>query len=158
MLKKIKKFKSRSSKTQSSKAQSVIIQFTLFFLIGLGLFIGVGSLFRMQTDIFRGDVAGASLKLSSSYLTSAAILSVGCIECDVVESKLFISNATAGYFTEVSLSSDGIRTATSPASKEFASSMHNLNYTFQLEGQALSVQTINLTYERNQIKLEVSGV
>lgn len=138
------------------KAQSIIIQFMIFFLAGLGVFISIGLLLRVQTDRFREDVASASLKLSSSYLTSAAIAAVGCRECNVTENKLVIGNATAGYFTEVFLSSSGIRTATAPPSKQFTSTMHNLKDTLQLSGQAPSIKTITLTYERDQNKLRVS--
>lgn len=138
------------------KSQSIIIQFILFFLIGLGVFIGVGSMFRMQTDIFREDVAMTSLKVTNSYITSSAIVSLGCKNCDVVESKITIKNSTVGYFTQVFLTNSGIRTSTAPPSKEYSSSMHNLNSSLTLTGQAPSVRPINLTFNRNQNKLEIS--
>jgi hypothetical protein len=158
MFKKIEKIKriKPSVGFKSSKAQTVIIQFILFFLIGFGVFIGVGTLFKMHSDIFKEDAAKASLKLTGSYLTSAGISSLGCRECDIVETKLSIINSTAGYFTEVFLSSGGIKASTAPPSKQFTSSMHNLNYSLQLSGQAPSIRPINLTFNRNQNKLEVN--
>ena len=140
------------------KAQSIIIQFMIFFLAGLMVYISVGTLFRTQTDVFREDVAAASLKLSSSYISAYAIASVGCRECSRVQTKLSISNATAGYFTEVFFGSSGIKTSTAPPSKQFTSSMHNLNETFKsgMSGQAPSIRYITLTYERDQNKLWVS--
>jgi hypothetical protein len=138
------------------KAQSVIIQFMLFFMIGFGIFIGVGMMFRARTDMFRDDTLMSSLKLADSYLTSIAITSLGCRECDIVESRVSIGSLSVGYYREIFLSSNGIRVATAPPFKEFNSSMHNINYTFQLDGVAPSVKTINLTFSRTQNKIEIS--
>ena len=41
----------------SSKGQSIIIQFTLFFVIGLGIFIGSGMVFRARGDAFRDETS-----------------------------------------------------------------------------------------------------
>lgn len=140
-----------------AKGQSVIIQFILFFMIGLGVFIMIGNFFRNQSDMFRDDVVVGGLKLSASYITSEFVASNGCIECDTVQSKLSIGNSTAGYFTEVFLTDgSGIKVSTAPALKEYSSAMHKLGDYFELSGQAPSIKPISLTFNRNQNKLEIS--
>jgi hypothetical protein len=150
-------FKKPRFRIKKSKAQSVIIQFVLFFLMGFGIFVGVGMLFKTRSDIFQGDVATASLKLTSSYLTSTAIASMGCLECDIVESKVTILNTSAGYFTEVILSNEGMETSTAPKFREYISSMHNLNETLQLDGSAPSIITISIVYDRPQDELNITS-
>lgn len=150
-------FKKPRFKIKKSKAQSVIIQFVLFFLMGFGIFVGVGMLFKMRSDIFQGDVATASLKLTSSYLTSTAIASMGCVECDMVESRVTILNTSAGYFTEVVLSGEGIETSTAPSFREHRSSMHNLNESLQLGGSAPSIITMSVVYDRLEGEINITS-
>jgi len=111
----------------------------------------------MRSDIFRGDVAIASLKLTSSYLTSTAVSSVGCMECDVIESKVNIFNISAGYFTEVVFSSEGIETSTAPKFRTFTSSLHDLNESLQLDGSAPSIITMSLIYDKSRNELNLSS-
>lgn len=138
------------------KAQSLIVQFILFFMIGFSLFLVIGNFFRYQSDIFRGDIADLSLKLTNSYLSFLVINSVDtCKQCDYVETSVKFENTTAGYFFDISFSSEGLRVSTFPKYSSFTSSIHNLNKSIRMQGEKFSVETLNLTFSRTKNELEV---
>lgn len=137
--------------------QSYIMQFILFFLIGIGLFIGIGNFFRIQYELIREDTADVSIEMINGYLSSLVVASVdSCIQCGTVEHIVKISDTTAGYFLEVLLNESGLVVSTVPPERGHVSSINNLNYSVDfVDGSAPSIQPINLTYDRNLNKLEV---
>ena len=137
--------------------QSYIMQFILFFLIGIGLFIGIGNFFRIQYELIREDTADISIEMINGYLSSLVVASVdSCIQCGTVEHRVKISDTTAGYFLKVSLNESGLAVSTVPPERGHVSSINNLNYSVDfVDGSAPSIQPINLTYDRNLNKLEV---
>lgn len=137
--------------------QSYIMQFILFFLIGIGLFIGIGNFFRIQYELIREDTADVSIEMINGYLSSLVVASVdSCIQCGTVEHIVKISDTTAGYFLEVLLNESGLVVSTVPSERGHVSSINNLNYSVDfVDGSAPSIQPINLTYDRNLNKLEV---
>ncbi len=137
--------------------QSQVIQFVLFFLMGIAIFTTIGNYFRVQSELLRNDVSVYSVEMINSYLSSVAIASVDtCKECNIVENKIRISETTFGYFLEATLSSNGLTISTVPSKFEYTSSVNNLNESISfVSGSAPSVQPINLTYDRNQNKLEI---
>lgn len=140
----------------SDAGQSYIMQFVLFFLIGLALFMGLGNFFSIQYQLMRRDTADISIEMINGYISSLAVISVdSCMHCGVVENNVRIGNTTAGYFLEVELGDNGLTVSTAPAEKEHTSSINNLNHSVLLEGSAQSIRPINLTYDRNQNKLEI---
>ena len=140
-----------------SKGQYLIVQFVLFFLIGLTVFLTFGNIFKFRADIFREDVADSTRKLIDSYFSSLVINSFdSCKECDFVNISVRIENKTAEYFHELSLSSDGLEVTSQPEGKSHLSSIHNLNSTLDFSGNSSSAKTIILTLRKNQNKLEVS--
>jgi len=140
----------------SDAGQSYIMQFVLFFLIGLALFMGLGNFFSIQYQLMRRDTADISIEMINGYLSSLAVVSIdSCMQCGVIENSVRISNTTAGYFLEVELGESGLTVSTAPAEKEHTSSINNLNHSVLLGGSAPSIRPINLTYDRNQNKLEI---
>ena len=137
--------------------QSYIMQFILFFLIGIGLFIGIGNFFRIQYELIREDTADVSIEVINGYLSSLVVASVdSCIQCGTVEHRVKISDTTAGYFLKVLLNESGLVVSTVPPERGHVSSINNLNYSVDLvDSSAPSIQPINLTYDRNLNKLEV---
>lgn len=149
------------SKGQSLvKGQSLIIQFVIFFLIGITLFIGLSSFFRLQSENLREDLVKLSLEMINSYISSMVVSSVdSCVNCGVIENKVHLGKTYAGYFIEINLNESGLAVATAPRQVAQLSSINNLNESFdpgKITGSASSVKTINLTYNRNQNKLEVN--
>lgn len=140
-----------------NSGQSYIVQFILFFLIGIGLFVGIGNFYRIQYELIRENTADISIEMTNGYLSSLVVASVNsCLQCGVVENNVRIPDTTAGYFLEMLLNESGLVVATAPPEKGHISSINNLNYSLALDGSAPSIQTINLTYNRNQNKLEIT--
>ena len=70
------KFLNSRSGRLSQSGQSYIIQFILFFLIGIGLFIGIGNFFRIQYELIRRDTVGVSIEMINGYISSLIVASV----------------------------------------------------------------------------------
>lgn len=146
-----------SASNLGSLGQSHIIEFVIFFLIGIALFAGVGNFFRIQAESLQSELSGSAFELIGNYFASAAVASVdACKQCGSVENDLRISDSVFGYYLQLSLADDGLTVATAPATKSFTTSANNLNasVTF-VSGSAPSIQPINLTYDRNQNTLEI---
>jgi len=140
-----------------TKGQSVIVQFILFFLIGITLYIGLGNLFRIQSEVVRSDLIGLYLDMIESYVSSVTVSSVeGCTDCDIVENKIKLDKTYASYFIEVGINDSGIFAETAPKQYGQLSSINNLNQSLNIiEGSAPSIETINLTFDKTQNKLEI---
>ena len=139
-----------------SSGQSLVVQFILFFVIGLFLFIFIGNVFRAQSLLFREDVATAGRKLFGSYLSALIVTAYdSCKECDNVVIRGKIQNTTGSYFHQVQLSSAGLRISSIPDGQTYQSSAHNLNAE-TWSGSAYSVKTIIFTLSKNQNNLVVS--
>lgn len=139
------------------KGQSQVIQFILFFMIGLGVFLSISSFFRMQLDTFGKSVADSSRKLTASYFSAVSIYStVSCKECDNINTSIQLQNRTANFFLEVVGTSSGIDVRTQPGNETYSSLIHNLAISLaSVEGIGSSVRPIVLSFNKNQNKLRV---
>jgi hypothetical protein len=137
------------------KGQYLVIQFLLFFLIGLSVFLSIGNLFRYYADVFGANVANSYRKLLNSYISSAIIYEfANCKQCDVINSTFRIKNETAEYFYEIYYTSLGLNVISQPGGRNYLSSVHNLNYTLSPTGSyAVSIKPINLIIDKTKNKL-----
>jgi hypothetical protein len=125
-------------------------------MIGFSLFLLVGNFFRSQSEAFRSEIAELNLRMASSYISSLSINFVdSCKQCDYVETRAVLKNISAGYYFQINLSSIGLNISTLPDYKSFVSSLHNLNESTYMEGNKVSIQTINLMFNRTKNELEV---
>lgn len=136
------------------KGQSLVIQFVLFFLIGFALFLGIGNFFRLQSDIFKADVASSGLELTNRYLSSIIITANSCRGCDFINISTKIQETYAGYYLEMELSKQGLNVST--VNNNFISSIHNINSSLSPSGKSSSARPITLTLMKSQNKLEVN--
>ncbi len=136
------------------KSQSLIVQFILFFVIGLGIFLSLGNLFKFHSETIRGDVIDYSVKLTNSFISSAIISTVdSCKQCDSISTNMQLEKTIAGFFTEVELK-NGLNI--SAGGKTFPSSIHNLNETIGIQpSKASSAKVITLTFDRTNNKLMI---
>lgn len=140
-----------------NKGQWLVIQFVLFFLIGLTIFIAIGNIFKIRADIFREDIADSTRKLINTFVSSLIVNSfTSCKECDYSRISIKIENTTAEYFFEIYSNNSGINVVSQPGGKNYLSSVHNLNLTLNFSGQSASAKNIILTLTKTQNKLEVS--
>lgn len=139
------------------KAQSLVIQFLLFFMIGLGLFLSVSNLFNIRLTTFGSSVADVNRKLVNSYISSIAISSFDtCRKCDNVNIIIKLENRTANYIMELALNSSGLNVITQPEGKNYLTTIHNLNYSIaNLQGSGSSNKPIILTYDKTKNELRL---
>ena len=139
------------------KAQSLVIQFVLFFVIGFTMFVVVGMSFKAQSDMFREDVVNYTLGLTGSYVSSAAISAVDtCKQCDFIEMSLKLENMTAGYFFQIELDNQTqMNVSAVPGGKSLRYNFYNFNESYNLTGRAASAKPITLTFNRTKNELRV---
>src|SRR4030042_85979 len=137
------------------KSQVLITQFILFFVIGLTIFLAVGNVFKLHSEAARDDIINSSLKLTNSYISSAAISAISsCKDCDFVSITLKAEDNTAGYFTVITLEK-GLNVST--IEKYFFTSVHNMNESVDMTSPSLSsTKPITLTFDRTKNKLMIT--
>jgi hypothetical protein len=133
------------------KAQSYIIQFIVFFVVGFIVFVSIGSFFRIQSDYFINQLSYKNSKIAGSYISSLAISLVdSCKQCDY--SKVYF---TLNPNYEHIISAGGTWEILLPQGRSYLFSLHNLNSSISSEGSAISTKTITLTFDKTKNKLRV---
>lgn len=136
------------------KGQSLIIQFVLFFLIGLSVFLIIGNFFKYQNDVFRDAISVSSLKAMNSYISSMAVLlSSGC-DSDFSSVTVSLGNTSLGRPFDVVLEKDMLVLIS--GNENYSSTIYNLLSTYDGSGVAKS-GTITITLNKMNNKLSVSG-
>lgn len=139
------------------KAQSQIIQFVLFFMIGLALFILLSNFYKSHADSLKERLAEKFRSFFTTYFSSYSIMLVdSCKYCEEINLTFKIANTTAGYYYEFYLANDGLTVKTQPYGKQLVSSLHNLNSSLTLSGFSYSAKPLSLFFIRSQNKLLVS--
>ena len=140
------------------KGQSLVVQFLLFFLIGLALFITISGFFRAQSDIFREDIVELNRKLAGSYISYLSVAMSSCKECGSISSTFKLKNTTANYIFEFILSASGLKVSSLPGGGDNLINMHNLQDTFTLMGTASSFRDMILKFDRSQNSFEIANI
>ena len=137
------------------KGQSLIVQFLLFFVIGLGLFAAISGIFRTQSDIIREDISTSNRELTASYLSSIAVsMATSCKGCNITASTVYLRNITAGKVTEMKLSGSGLKVTSLPDGGSFSTTMHNLHKSHILQGTTVTALPVVLSYNNTKNKQE----
>ncbi len=139
------------------KGQSQIIQFILFFMIGMAVFFWIGTTFRDRVDVFSGDILEFNRREMNSHFSALAVQGLTqCKQgCENVNFTTRLSNTTAGAFTEFSLNSSHLTVTSRPDNDEFAGEMHNATYGINKIGKVTSNKPIVLSYSKNQNIIEL---
>ncbi|MEM5797129.1 MAG: hypothetical protein QW818_00195 [Candidatus Aenigmatarchaeota archaeon] len=137
------------------KAVSLIVQFVIFFTIGLSFFLLVGNLFKFQSDLIKRDILESGSTLSLNQLSAALINAVNsCKSCNNVSIK--IDQKPIAEYTQIYQLSDNLILKIEPENKIIKSSLHNLNYSINSDPTEFSAsKTITLTYDRTNNKLVI---
>jgi hypothetical protein len=141
-----------------SKGQSFVIQFIMFFMIGMGMFIMLGNFFKFESENIKNQLIDYSTEMIGSYVSSMVVSAVeGCQNCGVVEYDFRLAKTYTGHFIEIDLSDRGVSVISAPEASVYDSSLNNLNESIDITDSSVSsMKTINLTYNKNQNKLEIS--
>lgn len=139
------------------KGQSQIVQFILFFMIGMAMFFWIGNAFRDRVDIFSEDILNSNRREMNSHFSALAINAIAQCKtgCENVNFTTRLSNTTAGAFTEFSLNGTYLTVTSRPDNDEFAGQMHNATYGISKLGKVTSNKPIVLSYSKNQNILEL---
>ncbi|MBI1978489.1 MAG: hypothetical protein HYS62_00315 [Candidatus Aenigmarchaeota archaeon] len=137
------------------KAVSLIVQFIIFFAIGLGFFLMAGNLFRFQSDLIKQDVIDAGSSLALGEISAASIRAINsCKSCENVSIKVD-QRMIAGYNPVYQLSNGAILEI-EPEDEVLQSSVHNLNYSVTMNTpKVLASKAIVLTYDRTKNSLVI---
>lgn len=137
------------------KAASLIVQFVIFFTIGLGFFLLAGNLFRFQSGLIKQDILDSASSLSVSQMSALSIKAVNsCKSCETVTIKAE-QKSIAGYNPVYQLS-NGIVLKIEPENKIVQSSMHNLHHSIKSDNtEVSSSKSIALTYDRTKNNLVI---
>jgi len=137
------------------KAVSQIVQFVIFFAIGMAFFLAAGNLFRFQSDLIKQDILNASSTLAVSQLSAISIKAIdSCKSCDNATITIY-QRSIAGYNPTYQLSS-GIILRIDPEAKIVQSSMHNLHHSITYgSAKVSSAKAIALTYDRTTNNLVI---
>jgi len=139
------------------KAQSLVIQFVLFFIIGLTIFISVGQFFRFESDIFQNQAAIEGVKLTNSYFSSIALAAFdSCKQCDSVNITVKTSNTTAGSYFQVSLGTYGLNVSIPYAAINSTTTYHNINESLTGSGLVISSRPITVMLNRTKNQITIS--
>jgi hypothetical protein len=140
-----------------AKGQTQIIQFALFFLIGLVIFLVVSGAFKGRVDFYGEDIATENRKLISTHfsaLIANAVLT--CKECESVSIRTKLQNTTVGKVTEVGVTNTYLSVISRPGREEYRSNVHNLLLSLVAAGgSGRSQETIILSYLKNQNILRI---
>jgi len=140
------------------KGQSLVLQFVLFFIIGLMIFLSISNFFKLQADTLSSSALSYGLELTNSYLSSNAMnLATTCRFCTSSNTTTMLANTTAGYYVTASLNPIGLNVSAPYVSKKmYVSSIHNLNESVAIvESSSSSAKPISLTYSRTKNQLEI---
>lgn len=138
------------------KAVSLIIQFILFFLIGLSIFISVGMLFSNQYILVKQDIAEERIKNVANYFASQIIsFYISCIECDYA--TLTINPEDIQHPYKIYLHDDNLTVSVLDMGKNYSIKLNNFNETLELSGEAISGRPVILTLEKSNNKLRIEN-
>ncbi|MEM5843701.1 MAG: hypothetical protein QXX07_00120 [Candidatus Aenigmatarchaeota archaeon] len=133
------------------KAQSYIIQFIIFFVVGFVVFLSIGSFFKIQSDFFINELSYRNAKIVADYITSTAISLIdSCKECE--DSRVII-NLNPNY--EFIVKADNVWEIILPNERRYSFSLSNLNYSVSSAGSAVITKTLTLTFSKTENKLRV---
>lgn len=135
------------------KAQALIVQFLLFFLIGFSIFLLIGNVFSFHSLKFGSEIREKNLKMIGSLLSSV-VINLYTHESNYSTIKLFFSNFSQLKDFQVILTQEGMEII-SPENLRVESSIHNLNESLGLEGDS-NLESIIFTYKKKDNKIVIS--
>ena len=138
------------------KSVSLIIQFVIFFSIGLTFFILVGNLFRFQSDVIKNDVLNFGSNLATKQMSAAAVYAIDtCKTCDNTTIRTEVKSIT-NLNPDVSLTTGGVMLSIDAENKQTLSSVHNLYFSVNfVPNKVSSVKPITLTYNKTKNNLVI---
>ena len=106
------------------KSQALIIQFIIFFTIGLAFFLAVGNLFRFQSNLIKREILNLDSELTNKYLSALIITAVdNCKSCNKTSIQVNVKSVVG--FNPVFKLDTGIVLSIRPENKILQSSIQS---------------------------------
>lgn len=139
------------------KGQFTILQYVLFFTIGIGLFFTLSNVFLSQYTSLGQDFASSNSMITNSLVSADTIyLSDQCKQCGQVYQNLTIQNATK--ILQLIISSNGITISNPLLAISYFSTIHNMNYTLNFSTNIVSLsKTINISINKDKNNLDIGN-
>lgn len=139
-----------------TKAQTLIVEFILFFAISFSLFATISFFFYLQNETLQKMVAEYSSQLINDLVSSDVLSGIRCKACDSVSIKDDIPSRIGGQYYRIELDQLNLNT-TLLSEKPYSNqdSLYNLNETFTLSGQSTSENKIIGIQIKNRNWIEV---
>ncbi len=138
------------------KAQSQIVQFILFFLVGLSVFLALSDVYKTQLDIFGSTISQSSEVLTASYISENFIEERSCLSCDTINITIN-PQSPENVFLQVALSLSSLQIISYPNLQSTSSLMHNILFSVSgASGQATVGKPIILSFIKTQNILRVA--
>jgi hypothetical protein len=138
------------------KAQSIILQFLLFFIIGFSIFLATTAWYQTRKISFQDYTSELERKSVSDFLRFY-ILETCLTQADYLEKNITFPNTTNSYFYTISLENNKIiKTVFFPQGKSYQSDLMGLNYSYifrNTKGPVASTQKLILIKNKNQINI-----
>ncbi len=135
------------------KSQSIIIQFILFFVISLSVFMGLVNWYNLRKIYFQSYLSNISKEAITNRIlfeTLKMYLSSG----NYIEKNISVPNKTLDYFYTISfVDNKKIEVMFLPDGGSFQAELLGINYTSQLDGTTASIEKIRLIKNGNQINI-----
>ncbi len=137
-----------------SKGQSTIVEYVIFFAIGISLFVGLSNIFFSQYSWFNKDFTSSNTALLNSFVSSDLIYFLNqCPQCQKIEHSIDFLNNTKNF--RISMTDNGIVVSNPVTKVNYSSSAHNLNYTFSMSGGSVLGRRITLSSDKLTSNLSV---
>jgi hypothetical protein len=148
------------------KGQSTILQYVLFFAIGISLFTTLGNILFSQYHSFNRDLKFSTAMLTNSFISSEIVyLSSQCKQCQQINRTLiFVSDQTSQTLKfqnifadfQLRLNNSGLEIKDFMTDIFYLSPIHNLNSTINFtDSKGLLAKQLTLTYNKTKNNLEI---
>lgn len=143
--------------TSMGKAQTLIVEFILFFMISFSLFAAISFFFNTQNTLFKERVGESLSELINDVISTYTLKSTECKSCIDILILDDIPSKIGGHYYKIELDQSGVNTSLILTKISKKSSLFNLNETFTFSGSAVSENKkiemkINNRDERVEIK------
>jgi len=125
------------------KAQSVIVEFILFFGIAFSLFSTISYFFHTQSIYFQERIGESTASLINNLVLSNIIKSIECKACDSISVSEDVPSKIGGYYYKTELNNIVVNTSLFSGKPYYnQTAIFNLNTTFSFSGNSTSENKI----------------
>lgn len=136
------------------RAQAYVLQFLLLMLLGLSVSGLLAALFKSYYEHSSKELERVEMEAAGSYFSAWVLRLNSCSYCNLANLSLSVPSKRVMHLT---LSQQGMEVLSLATHRELSSSLHNLNWSYELRGSAMNAKPIRLIYNRVENYIEVGN-